>query len=278
MKSRINTTVIILITTFFSLSNLALADNLGKSDNLIFGVTPGKKTENSASQWKAFIDYLSTNSDTRIQLQMAATTEEFEQQLARGTYDIAFMNPYQYTTYHQSRGYMAFAKEQNKKVKGIIVVRKDSPFKSLMDLKDQSVAFPKEDVFGASLLPRATLQQEKIPVKTSYVDTPSSVYHAVYKGNLSAGAGVMETYDKLNPAVNNKLRILWSTKQYTTDAFAVNPRVAWSTVDKIRFCLFVMKQDTLGAKILSALHFHGIQAAKDKEWDDIRALRKQLSP
>ena len=271
MKSR-SKTLIILIATLFSLTNLALADNLGKSDNLIFGVAPSKKAENSASQWKAFIDYLSANSDTKIQLQMAASVEDFEQQLAHGTYDVVFMNSYQYTTYHQSQGYVAFAKDKKKKVKGIIVVRKDSPFKSLVDLKDQSVGFPKEDVFGASLLPRATLQQENIPVKTSYVDTSTSVYRAVYKGKLPAGAGVMETYDELNPAVNNKLRILWSTKQYTPDAFAVHPRVTKSTLDKIKHTLFVMQDDPHGLTVLNASNIRGIEAAQDKDWDNIRAL------
>jgi len=275
MKSRTKM-LLIVIAALISLSSTALADKPGKSDNLIFGVAPGKNANNNARHWHEFINYLNANSNTKIQLKMAASVEEFEQQLARGTYDMVFMNPYQYTTFHQSQGYQAFAKEKNKKVKGIIVVRKDSPIKSLVDLKDQSVGFPREDVFGASLLPRASLQQEKIPVKTSYVDTPSSVYRAVYNGKLPAGAGVMETYDKLSPTVNNELRILWTTKQYTPNAFAVHPRVTWSTVDKIRYTLFFMEHDTQGTVILNALHFHGIQAAKDKEWDDIRALRQKL--
>ena len=215
---------------------------------------------------------MSARSGIKLRLIIPASFKQFEQQLARGNYDFVYLNPYQYTTYHKSQGYLAFAKEKNKKVKGIIVVRRDSPYKSLVDLKDQRVGFPKEDVFGASLLSRATLQQKNITVKTDFVDTSTSVYKAVYKGKLPAGAGVMETYDELNPAVNNKLRILWTTKQYTPNAFAAHPRVTKSTLDKIKHTLFVMQDDPHGLTVLNASNIRGIEAAQDKDWDDIRAL------
>jgi phosphonate transport system substrate-binding protein len=278
MKTRI-LSLVILFTSLLVLSGQAMAtinrDHQG--DALVFGIAPGKDPEQTSKHWGAIISYLSSESGVKLRLKMAASFEAFEKQLAAGAYDIVYMNPYQYTTYHKSKGYMAFAKERNKKVKGIIVVRKDSPYKSLADLKDQTVAFPKEDVFGASVLPRASLKQEKIPVKSKDVDSSTSVYRAVYKGKLPAGGGVMDTYGKLNPAVNNNLRILWTTKQYTPDAFAAHPRVASATLDKLKSAMFVMQDEPNGLSLLNTINFKGIEAAEDKEWDDIRALRLKLT-
>lgn len=60
----------------------------------------------------------------------------FEQRLAKGAYDFAYMSPYTYTVLHRSRaGYTAFAKEKDKKLTGIIVVRRDSEYQDIKDLR-----------------------------------------------------------------------------------------------------------------------------------------------
>ena len=251
--------------------------NENAADALVFGISPAKDPEAVMKQWNPVVKYLSLKSGLNIRLLVAASVEEFEKQVGKGMYDIVYMNPYQYTTYHKTQGYVAFAKEKDKKVKGIIVVKKDSPYKSLADLKDQTVVFPQEDVFAANMLPRAKLNQESIPYKPNYVESPNSVYRAVYKGDIPAGGGIVDTYENLNPVVNSELRVLWTTKQYTPDAFAVHPRVPKAQRDKIQSVMVNMNIEPNGHLLLNSLKFNGIEQAKDSEWNDIRALQINLS-
>ena len=190
---------------------------------------------------------------------------------------MVYMNPYQYTTYNSISGYLAFAKERDKKVSGIIVVRKDSPYNTLADLKDKTLVFPQEDSFAASLLPRAKLSEESISHKSNYVNSPNSVYRAVYKGNIPAGGGIMQTYSKLNPVVNSNLRVLWKTRQYTPNAFAYHPRVQREQLEKIQAVMTSMHHDRQGSMLLNTLKFNGIEVAKDADWNDIRELQLNLT-
>lgn len=265
------------LSAIFTSQAFASIHNDSQADALVFGVSPAKDPEQTMKNWNPVVKYLSRKSGVKVRLSVAASVEDFEKQLGQGAFDFVYMNPYQYTTYHKTQGYVAFAKEKDKKVKGIIVVKKDSPYKSLADLKDQTVVFPQEDVFAANVLPRAKLNQEAIPYKPNYVESPNSVYRAVYKGDIPAGGGVVETYENLNPVVNSELRVLWTTKQYTPDAFAVHPRVSQVQREKVQAAMLNMNQEPRGHMLLNALKLNGIDVARDSEWNDIRALQINLS-
>lgn len=245
-------------------------------DTLVFGVSPAQNPEQAVKDWSPVVKYLSRKAGVKLRLKVAASIEDFEKQLGMGAFDVVYLNPYQYTTYNKTQGYVAFAREKDKKVKGIIVVKKDSPYQSLADLKDQTVVFPQEDMFAANVLPRAKLNQEAISYKSNFVESPNSVYRAVYKGDIPAGGGVTETFESLNPAVNGELRVLWTTKQYTPDAFATHPRVSKSQRTKIKDAMTNMNLDPRGHMLLNSLKMNGIVEARDSDWNDIRALQINL--
>ena len=72
------------------------------------------------------------------------------------------MNPYHYTTFSHTAGYRAFARQKNKKLKGLIVVRKSDSATNLKDLDGSKIAFPSPAAFGASVIPRAELQAKGV--------------------------------------------------------------------------------------------------------------------
>lgn len=127
-----------------------------------FGVVPQQATSELADSWSPFLAWLSARSGVELRFVTAPDIPSFEKRLAKGEYDLAYMNPYHYTVFHKKPGYESLAKEKSRMLKGILVIRKDSPIKNLKELNGATLVFPAPAAFAASILPRAALRKEGI--------------------------------------------------------------------------------------------------------------------
>lgn len=243
---------------------------------LTFGIVPQQAAHKLAAAWSPVLDYLTEKSGHRLQFATAPSIPEFEARCAKGEYDIAYMNPYHYTVYSENPGYRAFANQANKKIQGIMVVKKDSQITALEQLADKPLAFPAPAAFAASILTRASLQKNNIPFTPSYVYSHDAVYKAVASGNFAAGGGIMRTFKKIDPSVRDQLSIFWTSDKYTPHAIAALPDVQPQTVDAIRQAMAEMHQTDAGRALLKPLGFSAIQPAQDSDWDDVRELMKHF--
>jgi len=107
--------------------------------------------------------------------------------LAAGEYDFAYMNPYGYNFFSQSNGYQVLAKARNKLISVILVVRKDSVIKQIVNLDGNILVFPSPAAFAASIFSHSRLKVPGIKFKPKYVSSHDSVYRTVAKGLYSAG-------------------------------------------------------------------------------------------
>jgi phosphonate transport system substrate-binding protein len=181
------------------------------------------------------------------------------------------MNPYHYVVFSESPGYRAMAKQRDKSIQGIIVVRKDSHIKSIEDLKECTLAFPAPAAFAASILPRSYFLKNNFNITPKYVSSHDSVYRNVASGKLIAGGGVKRTFATVDQNVSSQLRILWTTDRYTPHAFAYHPSIDKKVIAAIQKS-FLSLEDTDGMKRLNEINFKGIQAAHHDDWNDVRAL------
>ncbi|MDD9951115.1 MAG: phosphate/phosphite/phosphonate ABC transporter substrate-binding protein [Zetaproteobacteria bacterium] len=243
---------------------------------LSLGVVPQQAAVKLAKKWVPFANYLSKASGSKVSFTTAPDIPTFEQRLGQQAYDIAYMNPYHYVTFHKQSQYMALAKAKDKKIKGILVVRKDSNYQQLQDLKGLTLAFPSPLAFAASMLPRANLTAAKVAFTPKYVSSHDSVYENVAKGILPAGGGVMRTFKTSKPATTDKLRIMWTSKGYTPHAFATSPQVDEATRQKLLQALLKMDQDPQGLKVLQELKLKGLVAGQNSDWNDVRELKQSL--
>ncbi|HEC12061.1 MAG TPA: phosphate/phosphite/phosphonate ABC transporter substrate-binding protein [Acidiferrobacteraceae bacterium] len=239
---------------------------------LTFGVVPQQAASKLARLWTPILAYLGEQTGYQFRFKTARDIPTFEKRLAEGEYDMAYMNPYHYTVFHRQPGYVAFAMEKDKKIRGIIVVRKDSQYKDLTEFKDQVLAFPSPAAFAASVLTRAQFAKIGIPIKPKYVSSHDSVYRTVAKGLYPAGGGVMRTLKIVDPAISKQLRVLWTTRFYTPHAIAAHQRIPASVVEQTRRAMGEMDQNPRGRELLEAVKFKGIVPARDADWDDVRAL------
>lgn len=235
---------------------------------LVFGIVPQQSATRLAQTWIPFLNKLSKISGQKLEFATTKDIPSFEACLAQNAYDIAYMNPYHYTVFHISPGYEAFAQEADKRLQGIIVARKDSPIETLEALREMNVAFPSPAAFGASIVPRAEMEQRGITITPHYVKSHDSVYRSVALGLFPAGGGVKRTFGNIAQDIRDKLKIIYETSDYTSHAFAFSARVPQTVREKIAASLLTIDDPSL----LGPLGMKGFETAKDEDWNDVRAL------
>ncbi len=246
------------------------------ADEISVGIVPQQAATALAKSWVPLLAEISQRAGLRLVFKTAPDIPTFETRMQQGEYDIAYMNPYHYTVFAGQPGYRAFAKEKGRKLVGIIVVAKDSPLQNLDELRGKVVAFPAPAAFAASILPRAEFSRQHIAIDERFVSSHDSVYRGVAQGSFAAGGGIKRTLEAMDPAISARLRILVTTPAYVPHAFAAHPRLPAAALQKISSALQGLDQDENGRQLLAPLSFKGIEAADDREWDEIRKLRIDL--
>jgi len=276
MIAKVCMTVCLLLMTAVASADNQLVSKANE-ESLSFGVVPQQSASRLAEEWGPFLAEVSLRSGVALTFRTAPSIPVFEERLGAAEYDLAYMNPYHYVVFHAAKvSYQAFAKEKGRKIKGIVVVRKDSPYMRLEDLSGKTVVFPAPASFAASILTQAEFGRQKIPVFAKFVASHESAYLNVATGLQEAGCGIQRTFETTPDDVRNVLRIVAETASYTPHAFAAQRRVSKRTVAKVLAAMASLSDDEVGRGILSKLAFKGIVAAEDKDWDDIRALDIRL--
>lgn len=239
-------------------------------ETLLFGIVPQQAASRLAKMWVPFINELSKETGYKIKFATMKDIPSFEQCLAQGAYDLAYMNPYHYTTFSTQTGYKAFAHQSEKKLKGIVVVRQDSAAKKLEDLDNQKIAFPSPAAFGASVLPRAEMKAAGMIIEPNYVKSHDSVYRSVIAGIFPAGGGVMRTFNNMPDDLKAQLRVIYNTKAYTPHAFAGNKALDVAKMGEIATAM--LKIAKASPELLKEIGMKGFDLASDSTWDDVRNL------
>jgi phosphonate transport system substrate-binding protein len=259
----------------FATALLALTVSIGHaSEDMVytFSVVPQQASSKLAKQWLPLLREVSRISGIRLRFVTSKDIPTFETELSAGKHDFSYMNPYHYVVYHEMQGYNALNKAKDKKIKGIIVVHRDSDISGLEELSGQDIAFPSPAAFAASILPRANLSKLGIEFTPRYVSSHDSVYSNVARQHFIAGGGIVRTLKATDPDARENLRILWTSPGYTPHAIANHPRVTADVAEKVQAALEAIGASDSGLQILQRLKITGWEKAQDKDWDDIRSL------
>ena len=240
------------------------------ASTLTLGVVPHASPVVLAAEWLPIVRALSARTGDNIVFKTAPDTSTFGGRVRAGQYDIVYLNPQDYVNYHRTTGYRAIAHASGVVLQGVIIVRRDAPFRILADLADKDLAFPAPTSLAASILTRAALRRGNIPFSAHYVGSHDSVYLGVAKGLFAAGGGIEQTL-KASP-MRDSLRVLWRSEQIPPHPFAVLPSVTQETVRRITRALIDIGRDPLLRPALDRLGFPGFEGATDASYNPIRQL------
>ena len=241
-----------------------------------FGVAPEHSVTFLARVSVPLLNVLQAKSGLQLRFATAPDLPTFERRLAAGDYDFAYMDPYHYTVFHQHPGYQVFAKEKDRLLRGIVVVRQDAPYRELTDLRGQTLVFPAPAAFAATLLARTEFARLGIAITPRFVTSHDSVYLNVARGFHPAGGGIVRTFERLQPEVRDRLRILWTTQAFPPSAFAAHPRIPVAVVERLQQAMLHLDDDAAGRAALATIGFKAIATAQDADYDAVRALHIEL--
>jgi phosphonate transport system substrate-binding protein len=245
---------------------------------LSVGIVPQQSPGELTRLWTPVLKYLESKTGLALHLETAKDVTTFQKRMVAGEYDIVHANPLIYATVlHPRLNYEAFAREKDRKLVGLLVVRKDSRYQSLSDLAGTELAFPAEDAMAASIIPRAVLDKQGIAYTPHYVGSHDSVYLTVEKGLYAAGGGIARVFEIQPAQVKEHLRVLWTSPAYPPHPFAAHPRVPAAAVKSLQVALLAMSGDAGGLEILKPLAFTGFMETRDADYESLRSLGYKLA-
>lgn len=233
------------------LTLLATAAGLAQTPAYTVSVVPQFPRLVLFEDWQPLLDRLGQELGVTFELRVEDDIPSFEQAFLAATPDFAFMNPYHAVMAHQAHGYLPLISDASRQLRGILVVRDDSPYRAVADLDGAEIAFPSPNAFGASLYMRALLaEREDITVTPRYVDTHSNAYRHVFLGFSAAGGGVMNTLLREPEALQATLRVIYQTPGVTPHPLTAHPRVPEALRERLVATLLALAADEEGRTLL----------------------------
>lgn len=214
-----------------------------RTDNLLrFGFDPRASLEEDTRQYLPFLAYLERATGLRFKLHFSGDVPIAEE-LGEGTVDFAAIGATSYILArerHQAiplvRGLNALDKAE---YQSKIVVRVDSPIRTLSALRGRRFAFGNVDSTQGHLIPRILLSQAGLTLEDlgSYVYTGShrNCADTVVSGKADA-CGMQDTLADLLVA-QGRLRVLVTSDYFPSSGIAASPRTAPQAIEKVRQAL-----------------------------------------
>ena len=227
----------------------------------VFSVVPQFTPVDIGVRWTPLLKRLEAAVGAGFQLRVFDKNAAFEADFQRGGPDFTYLNPYHMVMAAEAQGYVPLVRS-GAPLRGILVVDRESPVRSLADLQGKRLAFPSPNAFGASLYMRALLaEKEKIAFSPVYVGTHQNVYRHVLLGEEAAGGGIESTLEREPASVRNRLRVLYTTPDTPSHPVAVHPRVPREVREKFVLALRALGRNEAGRKLLADVDLEELQPA-----------------
>jgi phosphonate transport system substrate-binding protein len=224
--------------------------------------------------------YLSKQLNQPVVLKLSPNMSAAIKEVASGAVELSYLTPVAYIRSHQKGDTQLIAKTvTNGKAafKLMIVVREDSPIKTISDLKGKSFAFGDK----AALLQRAAVVGANMPLEKlgsyQFIGHYDNIVRAVL--NKDFDAGILK--DTMAYKWESKgVRILYATPDLPPYNIAASKNVSPATMKKLKNAFLHL--DTNNPKHLSIIKaldkkYNGFAPTSDQEYDIVRKLIKPFS-
>jgi len=216
-----------------------------------------------------------------VKLRTATSFEKFMEELRGKTYDIAFVQPFDYIDIAKPEGYLPLA-ARNDRLSSHFVVKQDSMIKTLKDLKGKSLGMPPK-VSAVSFMNRIELKKAGISpdkdIKLVYLASHQACLQQLMIGKVDA-CGVSPPGVRLvEQQMKTTFRLIHKTPEIPSPLFVVKKGLPLNEREAIRKVL--LSSDLTGVKPELRIMFIGdvkkpFRTTTDREYDPIRSQLKLL--
>lgn len=192
----------------------------------------------------------------------------FERKLRARELAFAIVNPYQALAAERA-GYRIFAKMgDDARMRGMLVVRKDSGVKSLEDLRGASISFPARTAAAATMMNKVFLRRHGIDaeqdMRPTYVGSQDSAIVSVFAGLSKVGGTWPPAWEAIvahRPEVAAALEVLSETEPLVNLAVIARDDVPEAHVAAVAHSLLSLGRSEEGRRVLGTQKIPGYQSA-----------------
>jgi phosphonate transport system substrate-binding protein len=237
------------------------------------GVVPQFSAKRILSIWAPILEELERKTGYKFQIVGISTIPEFEKEYEKGTFDMAYMNPYHSLVANKTQGYEAVLRDGSKFLFGVLAVKKEDSIQAISELNGAKISFPSPNALGASLLMRTELKtMQNIDITPVYVNTHTDCYLSVLEGKTRAGGGVVGTFNELSDDIKNQLRIFYTTQKTPPHPIVMHPRVDKIMQQKIIGALLAMSQNEKTKALFAKIPIENLVETNQAEYKVLEAL------
>ncbi len=219
--------------------------------------------------------YLSAKTGYEFKLVIPRDFEDFFSTVERGEVQFTYSNPYIYIQL-ADKGYLsAFAntilQESGDIFRGIIITHRDSPIRTIEDLKGRRVMVVSYKSAGGFLAQKLLLNEKGIDVfkdlRLTEGKRQEEVILNVYRRNVDAGFVRESALDVLKEELDlGRIRVIVRTPYIANWPFAASRNADKEVVETVRKGLLELRD----SRVLSAANVVSFKAASDGDFDELR--------
>jgi phosphonate transport system substrate-binding protein len=234
--------------------------------------------------YQPLADYLSQRlPGVRIEVEASRDYAEYERKFRARAPDLLLPNPWQ-TLEAMKVGYGVLAMAGDAAdFKGIFIVRRFSPLRSVQDLKGKSLAYPSPTALAACIMPQWYLHTQGLDVnrdvENRYVGSQESAIMNVYLEQTAVGVTwppPWRAFAKEHPTEAAQLKVIWETPPLMNNSVMARSDVPQKLRDQIRALLTTLDQQPEGRSILAGMQTARFHTANDVDYDQVRTFVKRF--
>ncbi|MFC4161113.1 phosphate/phosphite/phosphonate ABC transporter substrate-binding protein [Chitinimonas lacunae] len=162
----------------------------------------------------------------------------------------------------------------------VIIVRTESPLRSLKDLRGKRFAFTDEKSTSGYLLPMLALQQQGVELSdlgaVDFVKKQPNAALAVYNRQADAGALADNQLTEKYGIRLDQIRILWRSEPIYHGVWMVRPDMPDPLFKQLQAAMLKVAGEPAVAAGLTRGSVKGFVIGKDSDFDNVRAAKKLL--
>jgi len=220
------------------LSPFANAANADKGE-LVFGVYPYLSPNQIVEQFTPLNDHLAKALGRPVLLRSAPNFAKFIERTSAGEYDIIFTAPHMGRLAEKRDGYRPLAQSANPFI-FIALAKKDSPVKSLDNMRDRALAVGAKLSMTYQVMNQALGKSGlELGKNVKFVDTASfsNIIEAVLRGEADAGAAPTILLDNAPAEQRAQLKEIYRSQPLPSFFLLGHPRNGEATLKKLQAAL-----------------------------------------
>ncbi len=255
------------------------------SAEIKFGTLPRLSAPELQAMYSPLAEYLSRETGEKVTIVIPKDFNAFKDAVKTGQIDVGFANPLIYVQAKEMSNIEPLALSSEVKsgtrFRGIIIVRKDSGFNKIQDLKGKKFVFMDKDsaagyIFQMLLLSKAGFDVNKDISVLPFAKKHENITTAVFNKTADAGGIREDELEKMKGKLDiSQIRIVGYTDYFPNWPFFATPKLKPEMASKIRTALLKLKpNDPQNENILGPARLTGFIPIIDKEYDELRKAAK----